>query len=41
MLRKLKGGEVVVVTSIARLGRNYFEIPAEWQKITKEKRGKL
>lgn len=36
MITSLKKGDVLVVHSIDRLGRNYEEIIAEWRKITKE-----
>jgi DNA invertase Pin-like site-specific DNA recombinase len=36
MLKKLKKGDVVVVKSIDRLGRNYGEILEQWRKITKD-----
>lgn len=36
LLRKLKKGDVIVVKSIDRLGRNYEEILEQWRKITKE-----
>ena len=35
--RKLKGGDLVVVQSIDRLGRNYTEILEEWRSIVKGK----
>lgn len=35
MLEKLKQGDVLVIKSIDRLGRNYDLIIAEWTKITK------
>lgn len=35
--RKMKRGDVLVVKSIDRLGRNYQEILNEWKVITKEK----
>lgn len=37
MIRGLKGGDLVVVKSIDRLGRNYNEIIEQWRIITKEK----
>ena len=37
LIRKLKKGDVLVVKSIDRLGRNYREILEEWRKITHEK----
>ena len=36
LLRKLKPGDVMVVKSIDRLGRNYDEILHQWRVITKE-----
>ena len=38
LMRRLKPGDTVVVKSIDRLGRNYDEILAEWQDITKRRR---
>lgn len=37
LMRKLKRGDIVVVKSIDRLGRNYDEIIEQWRFITKEK----
>lgn len=37
LLRRLRSGDVIVVMSIDRLGRNYDEIIAEWRQITKVK----
>lgn len=36
MLSKLKKGDLLVIKSIDRLGRNYGEILEEWKKITKK-----
>lgn len=36
LIRKIKPGDVLVVKSIDRLGRNYQEIIAEWRRITLE-----
>ena len=36
MLRRIKKGDMLVIKSIDRLGRNYTEILEEWRKITKE-----
>ena len=36
MIASLQKGDVLVIHSIDRLGRNYEEIIAEWRKITKE-----
>lgn len=37
MTRKLRIGDVLIIKSIDRLGRNYNEIQEEWKKITKKK----
>ena len=36
MLKRVKRGDVVIVKSIDRLGRDYEEILEQWRKITKE-----
>ena len=36
MMRKLKEGDILVIKSIDRLGRNYAEILEQWRIITKE-----
>lgn len=36
MLKKLKKGDLLIIKSIDRLGRNYDDILAQWQYITKE-----
>ncbi len=41
LVRKLKEGDVLVVKSIDRLGRNYEEILDQWRMITKEKRADI
>lgn len=38
LLRKVRPGDILVVKSIDRLGRNYEEILNQWRIITKEKR---
>lgn len=38
LLRKLRPGDILVVKSIDRLGRNHEEILNQWRIITKEKR---
>ena len=38
LLRSLRRGDVLVVKSIDRLGRNYTEILEQWGCLTKEKR---
>lgn len=37
MISELKKGDLLVIKSIDRLGRNYGEILEQWKKITKEK----
>ena len=37
LIRRLRKGDVLVIKSIDRLGRNYEEIIEEWRRITKEK----
>ena len=37
MLKKLRAGDLLCITSIDRLGRNYEEILEQWRVITKEK----
>lgn len=37
MLSKVKSGDVIVILSIDRLGRNYDEILEQWRFITKQK----
>ncbi len=37
LMRKLKAGDMLVIGSIDRLGRNYKEILTQWHIITKEK----
>ena len=37
MLKRLKAGDIVVIKSIDRLGRNYNEILEQWRIIIKEK----
>ena len=37
LLKKLKRGDVLVIKSIDRLGRDYGEILEQWRLITKEK----
>ena len=41
LLAELKEGDVLVVKSIDRLGRNYEEILEQWRIITKEKRAAI
>ena len=38
MMRKIREGDLLIVKSIDRLGRNYQEIMEQWQFITKEKK---
>lgn len=37
LMKRLKSGDILVVKSIDRLGRNYDEILKQWRMITKEK----
>lgn len=37
MFRKLKRGDLLIIKSIDRLGRNYVEIGEQWKEITKVK----
>ena len=41
LMRRLAAGDVLVVKSIDRLGRNYEEILAVWRLITKERRAAI
>lgn len=41
LLRRLKPGDVFIVKSIDRLGRNYEEILAQWRVISKEKQAAI
>ena len=36
MIKRLKGGDLLCILSIDRLGRNYEEIQKEWKHLTKE-----
>ena len=36
LMKKLKAGDLLIIKSIDRLGRNYEEILEQWRKITKE-----
>lgn len=36
MLKKLKKGDILIIKSIDRLGRNYDEILEKWRVLTKE-----
>lgn len=36
LLRRIKPGDLLVIKSIDRLGRNYRDILTQWQRITKE-----
>lgn len=38
MLRRLRPGDLVCVTSIDRLGRNYEEIQRQWRILTRERK---
>lgn len=41
LVRRLGEGDVLVVMSIDRLGRNYDEVLEEWRRITKEKKAAI
>lgn len=41
MLKRLKAGDLLVVKSIDRLGRNYKEILEQWRTITKDKKADI
>ena len=41
LLKKLRPGDLLVVKSIDRLGRNYEEILLQWRIITKEKQADM
>ena len=41
MYKSLKSGDLLVIKSIDRLGRNYHEIQEEWRKITKNRVGRI
>lgn len=41
LVRRLKGGDTIVIKSIDRLGRNYHEILDQWRIITKEKQAAI
>ena len=41
LMKKLKQGDVVVILSFDRLGRNYDEIQNQWRIITKEKQADI
>lgn len=41
LLRRLKQGDLLIVKSIDRLGRNYSEILEQWRIITKEKKSDI
>lgn len=41
LLKKLRVGDVLVVKSIDRLGRNYVEILEQWRVVTKEKQADI
>lgn len=41
LIRKLKPGDLLIIKSIDRLGRNYDDILTQWKKITKEIRADI
>ena len=41
LLRKLRPGDLLVILSIDRLGRNYEEILEQWRRITRQKKADI
>lgn len=41
LLQEMKQGDILVIKSIDRLGRNYDEILNQWRVITKEKQADI
>lgn len=41
LMKKIKKGDIIIVKSIDRLGRNYAEILEQWRVITKEKQADI
>lgn len=41
LLRRMRAGDLLVIKSIDRLGRNYEEILNQWRRITKEKKADI
>ncbi len=41
LMRKLRAGDTVYVSSLDRLGRNYDEVRGEWRRITSEKQADI
>ena len=41
LLRRLRPGDLLCITSIDRLGRNYEEIQRQWRLLTKEKKADI
>lgn len=41
MLKRLRRGDVLIIKSIDRLGRNYHEIQEEWKRITLKKKADI
>lgn len=41
LIRKVKEGDLIIIKSIDRLGRNYDEIIEQWRLITKEKKADI
>ena len=37
MMKKLKPGDLLIIQSIDRLGRNYEDVQDQWRVLTKEK----
>ena len=41
MIRRLREGDLIIIKSIDRLGRNYDEIIEQWRLITKDKKADI
>lgn len=41
LIKRLKQGDLLIIKSIDRLGRNYLEIKEQWRLITQEKRADI
>ncbi len=41
MIKRLKQGDILIIKSIDRLGRNYHEIQEEWRVITQKKKADI
>lgn len=41
MMKRLRHGDILIIKSIDRLGRNYHEIQEEWKRITQRKKADI